>query len=239
MSTVSELEEGYLLHRRPYRDTSAILDVFTRDHGRIALVARGIRRNRSKQHLQSFVSLHLSWAGRSELLTLKNLEASGQPVFLQGDYLKCGFYINELLYRLLPKHDACSDTYQLYAQVLNHLAEKQPLQPLLRRFEYKLLQTLGYGFSLNQDADSKETVVKGTHYRFVPHHGLVKVPNPLNNQNLFEGAALLGIADQAYEQPHCAQAAKRLFRLALASLLGHRPLQSRQLFYKPDRHCED
>src|SRR5690606_6732892 len=152
----AELEPAYVLHQFDYRDSSRIVEFLVRDHGRVAAVARGVRRagNRQRGLLQSFQPLLLSWSGR-ELATVTGLEPGGARVPLSGGALLAGFYLNELCLRLTAVHDPHPEIFSLYATALTELTEN-PVPPALRRFELGLLEALGYGLNLAADPRTGE-----------------------------------------------------------------------------------
>ncbi|MEP5568378.1 MAG: DNA repair protein RecO, partial [Halioglobus sp.] len=149
------LQPTYILHSRPYRDTSLILEVLCAEHGRISLVSKGARRRTkggsNAALLQPFVPLLLSFSGRSEMKTLTHVEAAGVAPQLRGERLFSGMYMNELLMRLLHRHDPHPQLFAAYGAALGELADAAPVEATLRRFELGLLEELGYGFSLLED----------------------------------------------------------------------------------------
>ena len=153
-----ELEPAYILHTRAYRETSLILEVFTHGYGRTGLVARGARRPKSpfRGILNSFQPLRLSWSGRGELPTLAQAEQGGQSSQLRGDAVLAGFYVHELLLKLLQRHDPHPQLFGHYATLLANLADGQSVEKLLRIFELELLREIGYALSLDSDAQWHE-----------------------------------------------------------------------------------
>src|SRR5690242_7885845 len=158
------LAPAYLLHQRAWRETSKLLEIWSRDHGRVGLVARGVRRPKSPQRslLQPFTPLLMSWSQRGELGNLGAVEAAGRPTILKGRPLMAAFYMNELLLRLLPRQDAHASLYDAYAQTLEALAGERPAAAL-RLFEIQLLSSIGYGLNLSQTS-SGEDVDAGQEY---------------------------------------------------------------------------
>lgn len=219
------LNPSFLLHTRPYRESSLLLELFTKDHGRIALVARGVRKNRSRLRplLQPFIPLLISWQGRGELMNLIDAEANGPSINLSGDHLLSGFYLNELLMRVLQKQDPHPALYTIYQQSLLELHEKNRLEKTLRLFEKKLLDELGYGLQL------EHTISAEKHYHFYPDAGF-KLSEVESLPTIFSGRSLLSLARNELDDETSLKDAKRLMRLALAPILGSQPLQSRKLF---------
>jgi DNA repair protein RecO (recombination protein O) len=232
------LQPSYILHARPYRDSSMLLEAFTAEQGRISLVARGARR-RSRGGsagavLQPFIPLLLSFSGRSELKNLNSTETAGSAIALAGERLFSGLYLNELLVRLLHRNDAHPRLFAAYAQTLESLARADVVDGILRRFEFDLLAELGYGFSLDLDGLSGEAVDSGSWYYYHPDWGLVMRDDRLAAaQPVFAGADLLAMARDGFDGPARATA-KRLLRQVLATHLGAAPLRSRELF-RPQR----
>jgi DNA repair protein RecO (recombination protein O) len=228
------LQPAYVLHSRPYRDTSLLLEVFTAEHGRISLVGRGARRpargGSSGALLQPFIPLLLSFGGRSELKNLTAIEAAGGVVSLSGNRLFSGMYVNELLVRLLHRHDPYPELFAAYGQVLQDLAVTASLDGILRHFEFSLLDELGYGFDLGVDGHSGEAVRADCWYHYQPELGLVsRGRNADPSRPAFAGEQLLRMAGGEFDG-EVRLTAKRLMRQALAGQLGDAPLNSRDLF---------
>jgi DNA repair protein RecO (recombination protein O) len=224
------LQPGFVLHSRPYGDTSALLEVFGAESGRVGLVARGVRGPRSKRRglLQPFNELLLSWQGRGELGTLADVESRGAPVFLAGGALISGFYLNELLMRLLRRDDPHPEVYSAYRGAVAALAAGEPQAPLLRVFEKRLLEGLGYGLMLGEDRLG-DPVRADAHYRYLPEEG----PEPVaaaQPGHTVEGVLLLRLAAEKAHPSLADPALARLLRQALAPYIGERPLKSRELY---------
>ena len=232
------LQCAYVLHHRPYRDNSRLLEVFTRDFGRIGLVARGSRRRqRGGQILQPFVPLLVSWSGRGELWTLTHAETRGCVVPMAGVALLSGFYINELLVRLLQRQDPHPLLYDHYDALLIRLAAlndpgdgQTRLPAELRFFEKTLLESLGYGLVFDRTVDGAP-VVADREYRYDVGRGFtaVTVAEGGSKTLVFTGASLLGLAGGAFGDGRALADAKRLMRLLIDQQLAGRPLQSRRL----------
>ncbi|QXY91548.1 DNA repair protein RecO [Pseudomonas sp. MTM4] len=218
-------QTAFVLHSRPYRESSALVDFFTPE-GRLRAVLRGAR-GKAGTLARPFVPLEVEFRGRGELKNVGRLESAGQAYWLDGNALFSGMYLNELLIRLLPAEDAHPTMFDHYAATLPALAAKRPLEPILRAFEWRLLTELGYGFALDQDIAGQPIVSTGL-YRLLPDTGLEPVGQ--FQPGLFNGAELLAMAEADWEVPGALAAAKRLMRQALAPHLGGRPLVSRELF---------
>jgi len=227
------LQPAYVLHRRPYRDSSMLLEVLTAEHGRISLVARGARRKSrggGGALLQPFIPLLLSFSGRTELKNLNATEAAGRPLVLVGERMFSGLYLNELMVRMLHRYDPHPQLFAAYAATVDALARGDQIDDALRRFEFALLTELGYGFELELDGRSGEAVLPQAWYHYHPDHGLV-ASGPVADaaQPAFRGADLLAIAANDFSGA-AGPTAKRLLRLVLALHLGDTPLRSRELF---------
>lgn len=228
------LVPGYVLHQRPYRNTSMLLEAFTADAGRIGLVARGARRggSRIRPLLEPFRPLLLSWSGRGELRTLTGVESEGWRAPPTGHALLAGFYCSELILRLLGRDDPNPGAYAAYERVLAALAGGAGgHEGALRAFELQLLSALGYEPPLTVDIASGEPVRGDIDYDYLPEQGpaaagavraegTVRVP----------GAHLLALAAGELDDPGVQRSARRVLRAALQPHLGARPLRSREIY---------
>lgn len=228
-----DLEAGFVLHSYPYRETSLILDVFTRNHGRLSMVARGARRPTSvlRGVVQPFQPLLISWYGKHELRTLHKLEwVGGHPAHAE-DGLVCAYYLNELLIRFLPKEDVNSQTlYDVYAETLRQLAHRAPVLPLLRRFELNLLTELGYGLSLNATIHGA-AVDPGLRYAYRHQVGVLdEALFDAETDVLLSGQTLRALASGQLEDKETKREARLLLREVLQQLLpDNTSLASREL----------
>lgn len=221
-------EAGYLLHSRPYRESSQLLDLFTLNHGRIRAVAKATRQRTKRgafTGLVPFSCYQLSWSGRGELKNLVRAEPVEAGRFLRDEALFSGLYLNELIYRLLHEHDPHPQLYHCYQQLLitlGHTAlavdERQ-----LRDFEMVLLEELGYGLVLDCEAASGEPLLAEGRYDYRADLGAVPGRS-------YSGAELLAIGGGELNQPHVRAAAKRLLRSAIDFHLDGRTLNSRLLY---------
>jgi len=225
MGIVGMALPAFVLHSRPYKESSALVDLFT-PQGRLRAVLRSAR-GKSGSQARPFLPLEIELRGKGELKTLSRLEPNGIPNLLHGDVLFSGLYLNELLIRLLPAQDPQPELFEHYGLTLQALAAGRPLQPLLRTFEWRLLDELGYGFALDRDVHG-QPLAPERHYRLLPEAGLEAVEQL--QPGLFLGRDLLALAEADWQQPTSLATAKRLMRQALAPHLGGRPLVSRELF---------
>ena len=236
MSVRIELQPAWVLHCRPYQNSSLLVDFFTLDFGRQCAVARGARRagSRTRALLQPFQPLLVTLVGRHELKTLATVETSHGALGLQGTRLFSGLYLNELLMRLLHVQEAHADLYHSYQQALIGLSGDRDVMSLLRRFELSLLQTLGYGLNLDCDCRSGEPITAQGRYLFVEEEGFERIGNaadlPSQAHVIFTGADLCALREGDLGESAHGRAALRLTRLALQRLLGDKPLASRELF---------
>ena len=218
--TKADNEPFWVLHGRPFRNSSLVVELFCHSRGRVGAVARG---GRGKPLLQPFVPLEGTLHGRGELLTLGAFEARGAAPALEGRALYCGLYMNELLMRLLHRHDPHPELLGWYEQTLRALVDDEtPLDLLLRRFEFRTLEILGYGFSLTHDVTDSPLHPERC-YRLDPEQGLVA------DAQGFSGAQILQLAEGSTD-PGVRRVGRDLMRQALAPHLGERPLTSRELF---------
>jgi DNA repair protein RecO (recombination protein O) len=227
MSERVDDEAAFILHTRPWRETSLIVDVLSRHHGRQGLVARGARRQNSslKARLVPFQPLHLSWFGKGALRTLHGAEWQGGSLCLRGHGLMCGFYLNELLLRLLPEGDAHENLFDRYRNTLEALSQDTDVEPILRRFELILLSELGYAQPLGQGADGAE-LVASARYGYAFGVGVV-APRP--GEATYLGRTLLDLARGDMSHPTTLAEGKLLMRALLTHYLGEKPLATRQL----------
>ena len=238
MSRRVENAPGYVLHSRPWRETSLIVEAFTREHGRVGLVARGVRRARSRLRgmLLPFHLLLLSWSGRGELPTLTGAETESPVRTLRGRALFSGFYLNELLLKLLPRNDAHPDVFDDYRRALAQLGEGRALDWGLRTFEKRLLGALGYGPTLDLAADTGAPVSPDRRYRYAPERGPVEAADAAEDGPVVSGRTLLALSAEGAPgggDERVRTEARRLMRAILAPHLGPRPLGSRALFRRP------
>jgi DNA repair protein RecO (recombination protein O) len=216
---------AYVLHSRPYKESSALVDFFTAQ-GRVRGVLRAAR-GKVGSIARPFSPLELELRGRGELKTVGRLESAGIPLLLTGEALFSGLYLNELLIRLLPAEDPHPVMLEHYGLTLQALAAGRALEPLLRAFEWRLLGELGYGFALDRDQHD-QPIDPTALYRWQQDIGLVPVVQL--QPGVFQGRELLAMAEADWQTPGALAAAKRLMRQALAPHLGGRPLVSRELF---------
>lgn len=224
MQNVS-LMPAFILHTRRFRETSLLLDVWSQDDGRVSLIAKGGQRpnRRIMGLLQPFIPLLVSWVGRSELMTLTQVESLTLPFNLRGNALICGFYLNELLGRVLKQNDPHPNLYEIYHRTLKNLSQSVNIPRALRMFEKHVLAELGYGLPLTRDLEGSP-IKSDARYQYFQHRGF-----KLHPEGEFSGASLLALAQEQLETKAHFYESKRLLQLALSPLLGPKPIKSREL----------
>ncbi|AAQ59741.1 DNA repair protein RecO [Chromobacterium violaceum] len=227
-------QPGYILHTQPYRETSLLLEVLSRDHGRFSLVARSARRPRSDLRgvLLPFQPLTLSWFGKGELRTLHAADWDGGVRALTGLPLVCGFYLNELMMKLTARDDPEPRAFSVYDRAVRELAGGAPLSTALRRYELRLAQVLGYAPALSRDSRG-EAIAADRHYlcrdAALPEPDEHPELAPVGRVVRLPGEALLALDADDYREPATRGHARLLSRVWLSALLGDEPLASRQL----------
>lgn len=227
-----DAQPGFVLHSYPFRETSLVVETYTRDHGRIALVARGARRPRSSLRgvLLSFQPLLLSWTGRSELRTLTRAERQGTYTALRGQTLMCGFYLNELLLKLLPRDDPHERLYRIYQATLAALAGEVEREGILRHFELQLLGELGYAVTLDRDVETGEVILPRQRYVYVVERGPVAAGASDSGKGVeLAGQTLLDMHSGKFDSVATQQQSKALMRTLINHYLGKQVLHTRQM----------
>ena len=228
-------EPAYVLHARPWRETSLLLEVLTEHHGRVGLVARGVqgaKRHVLRAALQPLQHIRFDGVQRGELAQLTTAEAVDAAPRLSSDAALAGFYVSELLLRLAPRQDPHSGFYELYGEVRERLREGAPLAWTLRRFERDLLDAIGSGFDLSQDGDAVP-IDPAARYRIDPEHGPRRVLSERldagGRDQTATGRALLALAADAMPADEDLHSLRRALRAVLAHHLGGRGLKSWEL----------
>jgi DNA repair protein RecO (recombination protein O) len=226
-----DAEPAFVLHTYPFRETSLIVEAFSRDHGRVALVARGARRPKSALRgvLLPFQPLLVSWSGKRELRTLTRAEWQGKPAALKGQALICGFYLNELLLKLTPRDDPHEHLYSVYEDTLAALAGGEDQAAILRRFELALLRELGYAVILDRDVECDAPVAREHRYVYVVERGPVGSGAAPGNGVELSGQTLIDMQSGIFTSPATQQQSKALMRTLINHYLGSQVLHTRQL----------
>lgn len=223
---------AFVLHAWPYKETSLIVEAFTETEGRVAMVARGAKRPRSELHgvLQAFQPVSLSWSGAGELKTLTRAEWRGGMPLPSGAALLCGFYLNELVLKLLPREDPHPALYRAYADALSALAAAAEPAPVLRRFELTLLAELGYALQLAAEGDTGAPIDPDARYHYAFDRGAQRgAPPPGVRWPVVRGATLVALAAGRFDDAATAADAKRLMRDIIDHHLDARTMQSRKV----------
>ena len=218
--------QAFLIHRRMYQGSSLLLDFFTKDSGRLRLIARGARK--SKTSLQMFQCLSISFKGKGELKSLSQWEVDDQPRRLLGDDLILAMCANELILRLLPENDEYPETFNSYWTFLANLnaLDSSEKEYALRNFENQMLEDLGYGLDFSFDIND-EHIKEDLQYEFIEHQGFNK-----NSNGVVSGKALVSLSKQeTITDPIQLTILKKMNRKRLKSLLGDKPLKSKELFF--------
>ena len=226
---MDRLQPAYVLLKRPYSNSSLLLELFTPEFGRVAVIAKGARGKAGRYggYLQPFIPLEVSWRGRGEVKSLLKAEAKGISVIARGRKLYCGFYLNELLTRLMQREDPHAELFTHYALTLNALSSAEQLEPLLRRFEVALLESIGFGMQLEITADG-EPVMKNLRYHCAVEHAPVIAASV--DATGFSGETLLALAGELSFSEKTITESRHLMRQVITHYLGGKPLKSRELF---------
>jgi len=228
-----ELQEpAYVLHRRPWRETSLMVDLFTLNQGRMTVIAKGANSARSplKAQLQPFHPLVVDWTGRGELKTLTQVDVRSGPTLTRTLSLYSGLYLNELLQRVLPAADPHPTLFAAYIEAIGRLSSATDVEPVLRQFERAFASALGYDFAWHVATDTGQSVEPGGQYCYDPEQGIVSGVSPGVRLQKLPGDVLLALARGDFESEPSRRVAKRVMRVLTDYLLQGRPLNSRSLF---------
>ena len=220
-------EPAFVLHLKSYRETSALVDFFTLNQGRVSVVAHGVRSKKSRRPIQPFGLSNISYTGKSQLKTLTQLELTSH-YWLEGQHLYAGIYLNELLVRLTGHEDPHPILFEGYSEAISGLAQRSELEPLLRRFELLLLRESGYGICFDMDVQTGAPIQQSEFYRFQPDVGFTR--SNASGGKTYPGSILMAIGMGDYSKASTRRCAKHLMRQALRPHLGTKPLHSRSLF---------
>ena len=229
-----ELSPCLILHHRDYRENSLLLDIFSKDHGRLDLVAKGIKRNKKQKAdtYDLYQKYLLSWVAKSELGTLTYIEHAAQFSQLKPELMMLGFYINEITMRLLHKHEPHAELFLAYESILSRIQQAEDENVLLRYYECALLQALGYGIVLDYDVNTGEVIKSDEQYIYQFDYGptnAIKNKKEANGVRI-SGETLLQLSTEKLSGEICINEAKHLLRSILNRHLGSKPLASRQLY---------
>ena len=240
MKGPEQQEPAYVIHRRPWRETSLMVDVFALNHGRMTVIARGANSAKSplKAQLQPFQPLMLDWTGRGDLKTLTQVDVRSGPSLKRTASLYSGLYLNELLQRILPAADPHPTLFAAYIDAIAKLSETDEIEPVLRRFELAFAAALGFDFAWDLATDTGQAVEPGRLYCYDPEQGIVASAGPEARLRNLSGEVLLALAAGDLESESSRRTAKRVMRVLTDYLLQGRPLHSRSLFshLRGERH---
>ncbi|MCR9258544.1 MAG: DNA repair protein RecO [Pseudomonadaceae bacterium] len=218
-----------VLHVRPYQETSGMVQFFTREHGRLVGVKKGMRRGRNPVSIQPFSYGRLSYVGRSNLVTITQYDPEGRYE-MHGDHLSAGFYVLELLTRCVTERQSEPGLFKAACDVLAALQSTSPLAPTLRKFEARLLSELGYGIDYLHEAGEGRAILAQERYRWVAGQGFQRIDeNAIGSVDDLPGWVLHALSEQDYSRPETLRCAKHLYQKALSPLLGSAPLISREM----------
>lgn len=227
----SELSQAFVLHSRPFKESSLIVELFTLDNGRFNVLARGVRgskKTNKRALLQPFQPLSISWLGRSELKTLKSVEAEGLPLSLSGIPSMSGLYMNELLLKLLIHWDPHPDVFSIYHSSLKRLHQKEQPSVILREFELNLLEELGYGVDWTSDSHGG-LIESDNDYGFIAEQGFIPLIQAPNNALKASGKHILAVAENDWSTAGSLALVRKVCRVIIDPLVGYKELNSRKL----------
>ncbi len=221
---------AFLLHRSPYSNSSLLVECFTREHGRFPAIAKGAKNNKQSGPglLQPFNPLIIKFSGKGDVKTLSGYEQDAGAPILKGKNIYCGFYLNEILMRILARNDPHDKLFTHYENTLKELSSSTDVEPALRQFEVELLNELGYGLLLDEEAETGNQIKHDSFYTFELERGPREIDNPDNNS--INGSTLHALAGNIPYHEREKSQARKLMRRVLAHYLGDRPLKSRELF---------
>ncbi|MFK8052705.1 MAG: DNA repair protein RecO [Woeseiaceae bacterium] len=236
-----KLQPCWVLHRRDFRDSSQIVDVISRDHGRVAMVARGVKRPKSRHRglLQPFSPLLISWVAGRELATMSDVEQGGSALQLGQDALMCGFYANELLLKMTHRFDPQPEVFELYTAVIDRLSGTEQVAIALREFEWQFLNQIGFGLNLLYEVESGQEIEDTASYHLIVDQGPVLTDATEWSGAVYAGHCLRAIANNDWRDPATLVAARRILGAAIDLQLDGKPLHSRRILREMYRRQAD
>ena len=230
----ADREPAFILHQRHYSETSLLVEVFSRRYGRLPLLAKGARRPKSplRASIRPLQPLLLSWSGKGNLPVVIGADIAEAGPTLLGEALYCGFYLNELIYRLLHRHDAHESLYDIYAKTLLLLDNVRTRETALRIFEKYLLRDIGYGLVLDRAVDNGRPIEPKSSYYYIPEYGPVCEvgAQDITRAIRIRGEHLLALDRESFESEDARREVKQLLRVLIMSHIGNKPMMSRTLF---------
>lgn len=229
---MKDWQKAFILHSRPYSESSLIIDLFVATMGRVTVIAKGARRKRSslKGVLQPFTPLIVQYTGSGNVKTLSHVEAISLSLPLYGTALYSGFYLNELIHRVIISESDTSVLFQAYLDGLQQLAQQIHPEKVLRRFELTLLDSLGYSVDFEHCYATGDSIIDTMNYQFESEKGFIS--SLMQNSTSYSGKELRAFASRTFDDEESLKAAKRFTRMALKPYVGSKPFKSRELFIK-------
>ncbi len=225
---MSNQTTAFVLHFRPYREKSALVDFISASYGRFS----GVVHPKKGCIIQPFITYQIHWKGNASLKTITSVEINGPVYRFIGEKLYCALYLNELLQRTLGENCPFEYLVEDYQCALAQLQQQADVIPILRRFEFLLLQALGYGIDFQRNAVDGIGILSGETYLFIPEQGFVPAAKNKSDGQIFcTGIQIQALAQGLFTQPDVRQLAKSITRLALSTHLGNKPLKTRELFF--------
>jgi len=226
-------QPAFLLHARPWSETSLLVDMFTREHGRFRLLAKGARRQKTGQRaiLQSFQPLIISWSGRRSLMTLTGTEVHAYYPRLRGQCLASAYYMSELLFKFLHANDAHEVLFEAYGKAIRALGVEADTEAVLRGFECSLLSEVGYGLQLEYEANMRSPVKPEQRYFYYPEKGPVEIEaNQVGNGLTISGRTLTALLERDFSDQRARRESKQLLRTLLNRQANGRPFNTRDVY---------
>lgn len=230
-------QPAFVIRTQPYSETSLLIEVLSQDYGRLGVLGKGVRRLKSRARglVTPFQPLLVGWSGRGELPVLSSTEASGRAMSLHGNSLLCGFYVNELLLRLLHRNDPHPELFQAYQRGIRGLVVENNPETPLRLFEKDLLKELGYGLVLDHEVEKHTPIEPDLCYNYILDRGPVLARDGVTNSLAVQGSTLLQLGQDRLLNERSLQESKALLRAVLARHLDGRPLHSRKLIQRMNK----
>ena len=230
-----EQQSAYLLHRRPYSETSLLLDFFSRDHGRLTLIAKGCRKKKTQAQglFLPFKPLLISWTGKGELPILTSIEHQGFLPLPDRTGINCGYYVNELLLKLLHRHDSHEELFDRYNHFFYALANGDDPNSVLRIFEKHLLQQIGFGLVLDHDVETGEVILSDRDYQYIAQQG--PVASSEEHVAKISGETLMALQTESLQTEKQKREARALTRALINVQLNGKELRSRRVIREMKR----
>ena len=230
---IIENEPAYLMHQRPFSESSQIINLFSRHFGRVDLIAKGSKRPKSKfkSFLQPFMPILVSWSGRSQLKTLRNIDINiKQKTTLPNKQLMSAFYLNELILSLLTTADPYPELFDCYALTIDKLSDVDSSEAVLRTFEINLLSQIGYAINFQTEAMSSNDIEAEQVYRFVVEEGFIRSNTKTPHYSLIKGSIIKAIKRGDYSTSQILKAAKKITRESIKYHLSGKELNTKKVF---------